>query len=142
LICLSKYIEGKEVKRKSIICFVVVLGIILLGAVYASGQCDPSGVSACQNVDIEKVKQFQKETMSLRDDLMIKKRELRKEYNQRAPDSDRIKTLKQEIRDRKASIREAANKAGVDLRCVKRRHRAEGKGGPLKENKSIEGVSQ
>jgi len=130
-------------KRKTIICLVVVLGIVLLGAVYASGQRgDPSGVNACQNVDIEKVKQFQKETMSLRDDLMIKKIELRKEYKQPAPDSDRINTLKQEIRDRKASIREAANKAGVDLRCVRGPHRGGGKGGSLKENKSVEGVSQ
>jgi hypothetical protein len=130
------------VKRKTIICVVVVLGIVLLGAVYASGKHGLSGVTACQNVDIEKVKQFQKETMSLRDDLMIKKLELRKEYKQPAPDSDRINTLKQEIRDGKASIREAANKAGVDLRCVKGRHRAEGKGCLQKENKSVEGVSQ
>jgi hypothetical protein len=129
-------------KHKTIVCLVVLLGIVLLGAVYASGERGPSGVKDCQNVDIEKVKQFQKETMSLRDDLMIKKLELRKEYKQPAPDSDRINTLKQEIRDRKASIREAANKAGVDLRCVERRHMGKGKGGSLKENKSVEGVSQ
>ncbi|OGW56128.1 MAG: hypothetical protein A2Y81_07615 [Nitrospirae bacterium RBG_13_43_8] len=129
-------------KRKNIIGLVVILGIVLLGAVYASGQRGSSCVSTCQNVDIEKVKQFQKETMSLRDDLMIKKLELRKEYKQPASDSNRINTLKQEIRDRKASIREAANKAGVDLRCVKRRHRMEGKGGSQEENKSVEGVSQ
>jgi cell shape-determining protein MreC len=132
----------KLVKHKTIISLVVILGIVFFGAVYASGQRGSSGVSTCQNVDIEKVKQFQKETMSLRDDLMIKKLELRKEYKQPAPDSDRIKTLKQEMRDLQASIREAANKAGVDLRCVKRRHREEGKGGNLKENKSVEGVSQ
>ncbi len=127
-------------KRKTIIGLVVVLGIVLLGAVYASGQRGSSGLSTCQNADIEKVKQFQKETLSLRDELVTKKLELRKECGQSAPNSERISTLKQEIRDLKSSIKEAADKYGVDPRCGKRRHRAEGMEGSLKENKSVEGV--
>lgn len=129
-------------KRKTIIGLVVVLGIVLLCAVYASGQRGSSGVSACQNADIEKVKQFQKETLSLRDELVTKRLELRKEYGQPAPDSGRISTLKQEIRDLRVNIKKAADKYGVDLRCIKGRHRAEGMEGSPKENKSVEGVSK
>ena len=83
-----------------------------------------SKITTCQNTDIEKMKQFQNETLTQREELMTKKLELRKEYEKEAPDGNRINTLKQEIRDLKASVKEAANKYDVDLHCLKGRHRA------------------
>lgn len=111
-------------KHKTIIGLVVILEIVLLGAIHASGY---HGINACQNVDIEKVKQFQKATISIRDELVIKRLELRKGFKQPTPNSDRISKLKREIRDLRVRIKEAANKSGVDLCCVKRRYRLEGK---------------
>ena len=111
-------------KGKTIIVLLVVLAMLAVGTVYAFGYRGSSKTTACQNIDIEKVKQFQNETLSQRDDLMTKKLELRKEYGKEVPDANRISTLKQEIRGLKASIKEAANKYDVELRCLKGHHGA------------------
>ena len=117
-------------RNRTVIGLVIVVGFVLLGAAFASGQRGSYDPGACQNADVEKVKQFQKETLSLRDDLMTKRRELRTEYQQTTPDSDRISKLNQEIRELRASIKEIANKYGVDPRCINGRPRMEGRGVP------------
>jgi hypothetical protein len=121
----------KIVRDRTIIGIFIVMVVLIMGTVYAFGYQDPSGTNACQNLDVEKVKQFQKETQSQRDEMMTKKLELRKEYGKEAPDDKRISTLKQEIRDLKVSIHQAADKYGVDVRCLKGHHRAKrmGNGG-------------
>jgi len=116
--------EVKIVRGKTIIGILVVMAVLIMGTVFAFGYRGPSGTNACQNLDVEKVKQFQKETQSQRDEMMTKKLELRKEYGKEAPDDKRISTLKQEIRDLKVSIQQAADKYGVDVRCLKGHHRA------------------
>ena len=116
-------------KGKTIMVFLVVLAVLAVGTVYAFGYRGSSKITACQNIDIEKVKQFQNETLSQREDLMTKKLELRKECGKEVPDANRISALKQEIREIKAGIKEAANKYDVDLRCLKGRHGA-GRMGP------------
>ena len=110
-------------RGKTIIGILVVMGVLIMGTVFAFGYRGPSGTNACQNLDIEKVKQFQKETLSQRDEMMTKKLELKKEYVKDAPDHKRISILKQEIRDLKVSIKQAADKYDVDLRCLKGHHR-------------------
>ncbi len=110
-------------RGKTIIGILVVMGVLIMGTVFAFGHRGPSGTNACQNLDIEKVKQFQKETLSQRDELMTKKLELKKEDGKEVPDDKRIGILKQEIRDLKVSIKQAADKHDVNLRCLKGRHR-------------------
>src|SRR4030067_2349547 len=123
--------EVKIVRGKTIIGILVVMAVLIMGTVFAFGYRGPSGTNACQNLDIEKVKQFQKETQSQRDEMMTKKLELRKEYGKEAPDDKRISTLKQEVRDLKVTIQQAADKYDVDVRCLKGHHRAKrmGNGG-------------
>ena len=118
-------------RGKTIIGILVVMAVLIMGTVFAFGYRGPSGTNACQNLDIEKVKQFQKETQSQRDEMMTKKLELRKEYGKEAPDDKRISTLKQKIRDLKVTIQQAADKYDVDVRCLKGHHRAKrmGNGG-------------
>ncbi len=116
--------EVKIVRGKTIIGILVVMGVLIMGTVFAFGYRGPSGTNACQNLDIEKVKQFQKETLSQRDEMMTKKLELKKEYVKETPDDKRISILKQEIRDLKGSIKQVADKYDVDLRCLKGHHRA------------------
>ncbi len=115
--------EVKIVRGKTIIGILVVMGVLIMGTVFAFGYRGPSGTNACQNLDIEKVKQFQKETLSQRDEMMTKKLELKKEYVKEAPDDKRISILKQEIRDLKVSIQQAADKYDVNVRCLKGHHR-------------------
>jgi len=123
--------EVKIVRGRTIIGILVVMGVLIMGTVFAFGYRGPSGTNACQNLDIEKVKQFQKETLSQRDEMMTKELELRKEYVKEAPDDKRISILKQEIRDLKVSIQQVADKYDVDVRCLKGHHRAKrmGNGG-------------
>lgn len=118
-------------RGRTIIGILVLTGVLIMGTVFAFGYQDPSGTNACQNLDVEKVQQFQKETQSQRDEMMIKKLELRKEYGKETPDDKRISTLKQEIKGLKVSIQQAADKYDVDMRCMKGRHRAKrmGNGG-------------
>lgn len=115
-------------RGRTIIGILIVVVVLIMGTVYAFGYRGPSGSNACQNMDVEKVKQFQKETQSQRDEMMTKKLELRKEYGKEVPDDKRISALKQEIRDLRISIQQAADKHDVDMKCLKGRHRAKRKG--------------
>lgn len=111
-------------RGRTIIGILIVMVMLIVGTVYAFGYRGPSETNACQNIDVEKVKQFQKETQNQRDEMMTKKLELRKEYGKEAPDDKRISALKQEIRDLRISIQQAADKYDVDVRCLKGQHRA------------------
>jgi|GEM_PF-947009 len=93
----------------------VLAGLLLLGlgaTVYARG---PWAGGMCgdfdmKDVDIEKVKQFQKETLSFRDELHIKRLELRAEYGKDRPDLDRIAQLRKDIIDLQTKIQKIATK--------------------------------
>ena len=61
----------------------------------------------------ETMKKFQKETLSLRDDLMTKQLDLQAEYDKPVPDTARIASLKKDIIDIQAKIQIVADKHGV-----------------------------
>jgi hypothetical protein len=65
-------------------------------------------------VDVEKFKQFQKETSTLREEMMTKKIELRNEFLKDKPDTDRIATLQKDVIDLRTKIGKAADKAGLE----------------------------
>lgn len=123
-------------KGRTIIGLVVILGLLITSAVYALGYRGPCGVSNWQTPDVEKIKKFQQETLSLRDELITKRLELQNECGKQVTDTDRITTLRQEIRDIRAKIQEVADKYEVPLRCMKWRNKAERcKGGPIAQNR-------
>ena len=64
-------------------------------------------------VNVENLKKFQKETLSLRDDLMTKRAELQNEYNKQTPDTARIADLRKQMIDIQANIQKAAVKNGL-----------------------------
>jgi len=110
-------------KIRNIIGLVVIVGLLLVGVVYASGPHGQYGMNACQNIDVEKVKKFQSDTLSLRDDLITKRLELRNECMKSEPDTNRIATLKKEIGELRTQIREVADKYEVPMCCMKWRDR-------------------
>lgn len=110
-------------RMKTIIGLLVIVGILVTGIVYAAGYRGQYGMTNCQNVDIEKVKKFQTETLSLRDELATKRLELRNERWKQEPDTDRITTLRNEIREIRHKIKGVADKYEVPLRCMKWRDR-------------------
>lgn len=97
-------------KKIVIIAMVAALVLATGSAVYAFG---PGKHFGNANVDIEKVKKFQKETLSTRDNLMIKKLEVHQEYSKEKPNLDRIATLKKEIIDLRTKIQKSAEANGL-----------------------------
>jgi len=66
---------------------------------------------------VNALRQFQKETLPLRDELQVKSLELRNEYVKENPDQAKIANLRGEIRDLRAKIQTAAEKQGLSDRC-------------------------
>jgi zinc resistance-associated protein len=99
-----------------------VFGIALLGTTafaqrgmgYGMGGGPGYGAAGTGTpVDVTAFKAFQKETLPLRDEMMVKRVELRNEYLKEKPDQNRIATLQKEMIDLRAKIRTAAEKNGL-----------------------------
>ena len=95
---------------------VAVFGVALLGtsvfAGWGMGGCGGGGAgygaATGKPVDVTAFKAFQKETLPLRDEMMVKRVELRNESLKEKPDQNRIATLQKEMIDLRAKIRTAA----------------------------------
>jgi len=66
------------------------------------------------DVDPESMVKFQKETLSMRDALLVKRLELRQEYDKETPDADRVAKLRKDIIDVQAQIQKVADKYDID----------------------------
>lgn len=101
-------------KKGTVIGLVIVVGLLLTGAVYAWWPGGGYGMGYYgAGTNVETIKKFQKETLSLRDELMTKNLELQNEYNKPVPDTNRIATLRKDIIDIQAKIQTVAEKYGV-----------------------------
>lgn len=78
------------------------------GCIYGAGY---TGTNA--NVNGESLKKFQKETLSLRDELVAKRAEIGNEYAKQTPDITRIAELRKQMIDIQAKIQQAAVKNGL-----------------------------
>jgi hypothetical protein len=116
--------------RKRVMVSVVLAAFLLLGsAVYANF---PDGYRNCLSrynmADLEKVKQFQHDTLQLRDELMVKKLAIRQEYAKAAPDRQKIAALQKEVIDIRTQIHQKADENGIPLKgCGKIGKRMVGK---------------
>ncbi|GAB4415042.1 MAG: hypothetical protein OHK0032_11190 [Thermodesulfovibrionales bacterium] len=100
-------------KKAIMIGLVAAIALMVIGgAVYAHGPWG-HGMVYGTGANVENVKKFQKETLSLRDELITKRLELQNEYGKPQPDYDRIGTLRKEIVDIQTKIQAAADKYGV-----------------------------
>lgn len=98
-------------KKIMVIGLIVTLSLLLTTAVFAAwGGC---GMSSGASANIESIKKFQKETLSLRDDLFTKRLELQKEAGKPESDTARITALRKEVIDLQGKIQEAADKYGL-----------------------------
>ncbi|HAR95898.1 MAG TPA: hypothetical protein DCR97_08055 [Deltaproteobacteria bacterium] len=98
-------------KKVSVVAAVVAV-VVLCSAIYGWTQSGPVVTPPAQ-VDIKAFKQFQKETLPLRDELMVKRMELRNEYAQATPNHEKIGTLQKEMIDLRTKIQAAAEKQGL-----------------------------
>jgi hypothetical protein len=97
-------------KKVSVVAVVVAVGFLLSTVAYAVSQGYGPGSS---QVDVKALRQFQKETLPLRDELATKNLELRNEYAQQNPDPAKVATLQKEIIDLRTKIQAAAEKQGL-----------------------------
>lgn len=103
--------------RKGVIVLLIAAAVlILVSSVYAHRPDEGYRTCQMQNADLDSVKKFQKDTLSLRDELITKKIELRKENNKENPDRERIATIQKEIIDIKTKIHQKADETGVHWR--------------------------
>jgi zinc resistance-associated protein len=99
---------------------VLLAGLVLVTAVYAHspGGHGKGGYGKCVarygDADLDAVKKFQRETLPLRDELVIKKIELCREFSQAKPDREKIATLQKEIIDIRTKIWQKADETGVN----------------------------
>lgn len=95
----------------------MTLGIVLTvsSGVFAwwNGGMGHMGMGPSATVDTDALKKFQKETLSLRDELTVKQAELHNEYAKPAPDAGRVTTLQKEVYDLQTRLNAAAGKYGV-----------------------------
>ena len=76
----------------------------------------------------ESMAKFQKETLSLRDELITKRLELSQEYDKETPDADRIAQLRKDMIDVQTKIQKVADKYEIDGAGQGRRAGRGGKG--------------
>ena len=113
-------------KKRSWMVVAMVLTLTVLAAGSAMAKWDGAdgrggqrgyncwAAEGAEDVDLEKVAKFQKETLPLRDELMMKKLELRQEYAKEKPDADVIGKLRKEMIDIQTSIDKVAADLGLE----------------------------
>jgi hypothetical protein len=104
--------EEQGMKKLLIVALVVVFGAALSSAAVAAGP-GGQGPGPDTRVDVNALKAFQKETLPLRDEMAVKRVELRNEFNKADPDQNKIATLQKEMIDLRTKISAAAKKNGL-----------------------------
>jgi hypothetical protein len=104
--------EEQGMKKLLIVALVVFFGAALSSAVVASGPRG-QGPGPDTQVDVNAFKNFQKETLTLRDEMAAKRVELRNEFNKADPDQNKIAVLQKEMIDLRTKISAAAKKNGL-----------------------------
>lgn len=92
---------------------VTVVGLFFAGVVYADMGWWGPGMNYDTSANPEAVRKFQKETVSLRDDLAVKYVELQQEMSNPDYDPARVAAIKKAIVDIEAKIQIVARKHGV-----------------------------
>ena len=95
--------------KKTLVLAMALAFVVACGIAYAAAPAAGPGSQG----DTAALRQFQKETLPLRDEMQVKRLELRDEYAKQAPDQNRIAQLQKEMIDLRAKVRTAADKNGL-----------------------------
>ncbi len=103
-------------KRTMIVGLAVLMGLMIAGNSHAADSCgnQGKGFMAIKNVNIESMKKFLKDTSEARNELIIKRIELMKEFQGKTGDYDKIAKIQKEIIDLKTQVMDSAKKYGLD----------------------------
>lgn len=111
-------------KKIALAALVVALGAAVFATVSFAGPGQGRGYGPCAYgagqgtasqtpVDPAALRAFQKETLPLRDEMMVKRVEIRNEYAKDKPDYAKVAGLQKEMIDLRAKIATAAQKNGL-----------------------------
>lgn len=113
-------------KRTIVIIVVAAVVLVVAGLAFAQmgGGWGPgagcnygrSYNGANGTVNVENLKKFQKETLSMRDELIANRAELANEYAKPAPDETRVADLQKQMIDTRTKIQKASEKYGLPVR--------------------------
>lgn len=107
-------------RKSRIVAVLAVLGLLVATAAFAGpwsgGGGYERGYGCGPGVSSETLKNFQKETLPLRDELLAKRIEIREEYARENPDLQKLASLKKEMVDLQTRIAESARKNGIERR--------------------------
>lgn len=99
-------------KKVLVAALVVAVGFSLGGMVCTAWGAAPGPAYGTQ-VDVNALRNFQKETLPLRDELIAKRAEVQTEYAKENPDWNRIATLQKEMVDLRTKIQSTARAKGL-----------------------------
>jgi hypothetical protein len=98
-------------KKLLAVALVVAVGLSLGSLAYA--RWGGYGTGPDNQVNVQAVREFQKETLPMRDAIFAKRLEIRNEYAKENPDQNRIATLQKEIVDLQTKIQDVARNKGL-----------------------------
>ena len=100
-------------KKVLAVALVVVLGALMSTAALAAWTKGQGLGPGSAPVDVNAFRNFQKETLPLRDEMAVKRLELRNEFAKDAPDQAKIAALQKDMIDLRTKISDAARKNGL-----------------------------
>jgi Spy/CpxP family protein refolding chaperone len=104
--------EEQGMKKLMVVALIVVFGA-LLSTVAVAAWTKGQGPGPDAQVDVNAFRNFQKETLPLRDEMAVKRLELRNEFSKTNPDQAKIAALKEEMIALRTQISDAAKKNGL-----------------------------
>jgi hypothetical protein len=121
--------EEHGMKKLMVVALIVVFGA-LLSTVAVAAWTKGQGPGPDTQVDVNAFRNFQKETLPLRDEMAVKRLELRNEFSMSNPDQAKIAALKEEMIALRTQISEAAKKNGLPDRGFGPGYAGRGGNGP------------
>ena len=99
--------KGKEaliIRKGVMVILVLAAGLMLVSAVYAYFPAGIQRTVQLERADLNSLKKFQRETLSLRDELITKRLELSREFCRQKLNKNRIAALQRKILDIRTQI--------------------------------------
>jgi hypothetical protein len=121
--------EEQGMKKLMVVALIVVFGA-LLSTVAVAAWTKGQGPGPDAQVDVNAFRNFQKETLPLRDEMAVKRLELRNEFSKTNPDQATIAALKEEMIALRTQISDAAKKNGLPDRGFGPGYAGRGGNGP------------
>ncbi len=121
--------EEHGMKKLMVVALIVVFGA-LLSTVAVAAWTKGQGPGPDTQVDVNAFRNFQKETLPLRDEMAVKRLELRNEFSMANPDQAKIAALKEEMIALRTQISDAAKKNGLPDRGFGPGYAGRGGNGP------------